>query len=512
MESGNNKSIKAEDRTFGENGNIATTSKNIMADKCKSSENGDSKSIVDKPHAHDILLARGKGVNKHIGNVFLRQLAMQRKQHHKEATHPNQRLIVAYEIFVEINKLDPPGRFLMQTPYDCSKWYDVSDTNAVGEICNLLFELSNEEGPSTQKAEAAISESTPQKYVEQDDASIHSHNTQNTASSNISRLIAKASMMDQSQLKMLNDLKKNQQMLNLENNGTGNGEDKATLELIQRYHTFLNNKNAMETNGIKPSIDNNLLHQLAQRSDYNLVDNRQILSNQMTKMQDQNMRVNLETSNAHLVNPILDNIRKAEHITGQGKPDEKNQQSSQNSTVLKQDSDKKKSLSKRSKVSLPKIDNDELSVNSNQHSVYSTQQSVYSNQQSVYSTQSRRKGLIKSKQEVKNSSSDDLSKASKKSKNKKRQQEDSSDSSTKGNKSAKKQSDQRHQQVIMPLSYIGHSFMNSPDCSSESKSVFEEIAFLGQRSNENALLYLPSIIGSLCKRVMELEENKRNDS
>ena len=75
----------------------STPPKNITADKCKSSENGDSKSIVDKPHAHDILLARGNGVNRHIGNVFLRQLAMQRKQHHKEATHPNQRLIVAYE-------------------------------------------------------------------------------------------------------------------------------------------------------------------------------------------------------------------------------------------------------------------------------------------------------------------------------------------------------------------------------------------------------------------------------
>ena len=108
MESGNNKSIKAEARILSENGNIVTTSENIMADKCKSSENGDSKSVVDKPHAHDILLARGNGVNRHIGNVFLRQLAMQRKQHHKEATHPNQRLSVAYEIFVEINKLDPP--------------------------------------------------------------------------------------------------------------------------------------------------------------------------------------------------------------------------------------------------------------------------------------------------------------------------------------------------------------------------------------------------------------------
>ena len=60
-----------------------------------------------------------------------------------------------------------------------------------------------------------------------------------------------------------------------------------------------------------------------------------------------------------------------------------------------------------------------------------------------------------------------------------------------------------HQQVIMPLSYIGQSFVNS-GCSDESKCVFEEIAELGRR--EDALLHLPSIIGSLCKRVVELED------
>ena len=60
-----------------------------------------------------------------------------------------------------------------------------------------------------------------------------------------------------------------------------------------------------------------------------------------------------------------------------------------------------------------------------------------------------------------------------------------------------------HQQVIMPLSYIGRSFATSV-CSDESKYIFQEIADLGQC--EDALLYLPSVMASLCKRVVDLQD------
>merc|ERR1712232_204638 len=65
-----------------------------------------------------------------------------------------------------------------------------------------------------------------------------------------------------------------------------------------------------------------------------------------------------------------------------------------------------------------------------------------------------------------------------------------------------------HEQVIMPLSYIGKSFLHSDACSDESKFIFQEVADLGQRAKGDAVLYLPSIIGSLCKRVVELEQPK----
>ena len=485
-----------DDRNLGDTESITVSSKgtHTFPDKCPSHEsNGDnSRLIVDKPHAHDILFARGNGVNRHIGNVFLRQLAMQRKHHHKEGTHPSQILIVAYDIFGEIKKLDPPGRFLMQTPYDCSKWYDVSDSNAVREICNLLRELSNEELAITSAPTNSIPSdtlgshtqhtSTSSKYVDQDDASIHSHNTHGTSSSNISRLLSSAAMIDQSQIKLLNDLKKAQVNINNSdrNQGIGrSGEDKAALELLQRYQNLSGKR--IEANGVKSSnIDKNLSNQLAPRSkaeEYNVMHKHQIISSQMPMMQEPNIRPNIPASNAHLLNHMLDSSGKVDYATGQAKPDEKHQPPKQNvSSSLEQKSDNKKTLSgKRHKVSLPKIDNDELSVHSNQLS-------VYSNQHSIYSNATRRNLGSKTKSEVKTSALDDTSKANKKIEGSKRQKPSSSSDSIKETKSAKKDSDQHHhQQVIMPLSYIGHSFMNSPDCSSESKSVFEEIAFLGQR-------------------------------
>lgn len=457
---------------------------------------------------------------------------MQRKHHHKEGTHPSQTLIVAYDIFGEIKKLDPPGRFLMQTPFDCSKWYDVSDSNAVREICNLLRELSNEEQAASSGTTDALGSNTQHtssnsKYVDQDDASTHSHNTHNThvtASSNISRLLSSAAMIDQSQMKLLNDLKKAQISNNSDRNQgmRRSSEDKATLELLQRYQNL--NGKRIEANGVKSSsIDKNLSTQITSRNkaeEYNTMHNHQMISNQMAMMQEPNIRPNISASNGHLPNRVLDSTGKVDFTSSQAKPDEKQQppkQSSSSSLEQKeQKSDNKKTLSaKRQKVSLPKIDNDELSVHSNQQSVYSTQRSVYSNatRNSIYSNASKRKQGAKAKSEVKTLTLDESSKASKKCQGSKRPKSSNNSDSIKETKSARKDSDHHHhQQVIMPLSYIGHSFMNSPDCSTDSKSVFEEIAFLGQRTNENALLYLPSIIGSLCKRVMELEDNTKRDN
>lgn len=73
------------------------------------------------------------------------------------------------------------------------------------------------------------------------------------------------------------------------------------------------------------------------------------------------------------------------------------------------------------------------------------------------------------------------------------------------NQSSNHQKD-HYQQVILPLSYIGESYLNDTKCSNESKFMFEEVAELGKCTNGVAFLYLPSVINGLCKRVEELEQ------
>ena len=58
---------------------------------------------------------------------------------------------------------------------------------------------------------------------------------------------------------------------------------------------------------------------------------------------------------------------------------------------------------------------------------------------------------------------------------------------------------------MMPLSYIGQAFLaNNIKYEEESNAIFKEISDL-QHKEECAELYLPNIIGSLCKRINDLE-------
>jgi len=67
-----------------------------------------------------------------------------------------------------------------------------------------------------------------------------------------------------------------------------------------------------------------------------------------------------------------------------------------------------------------------------------------------------------------------------------------------------------HKKFILPLSYIGQSFANQRlhgtlDLTPESKVVFEELVDL-KHKGEGAELHLPSVVGSLCQRIIDLEE------
>lgn len=62
---------------------------------------------------------------------------------------------------------------------------------------------------------------------------------------------------------------------------------------------------------------------------------------------------------------------------------------------------------------------------------------------------------------------------------------------------------------IMPISYIGQAFLaNDNRYEEESNTIFKELAGLHQYQ-QYAALYLPSIIGSLCKRINDLENEKK---
>ena len=63
---------------------------------------------------------------------------------------------------------------------------------------------------------------------------------------------------------------------------------------------------------------------------------------------------------------------------------------------------------------------------------------------------------------------------------------------------------------IMPLSYIGRSFSNHrlngvSNVTDETKTVFEELSELKDKG-DGAPMHLPSVIGSLCQRIIDLEE------
>merc|ERR1711862_593117 len=63
---------------------------------------------------------------------------------------------------------------------------------------------------------------------------------------------------------------------------------------------------------------------------------------------------------------------------------------------------------------------------------------------------------------------------------------------------------------IMPLSYIGRSFSNHrlngvSNVTDETKTVFEELSELKDKG-DGAPMHLTSVIGSLCQRIIDLEE------
>jgi len=98
-------------------------------------------SLVCDLHPHDVILGRGEGISKQSGNVLFRQLVTPRRKMFYLREERNK---VAQEIIDEINKLDPPGRFLMISPVDFSSLYEISHKKAITKVCQSLRDQSEE--------------------------------------------------------------------------------------------------------------------------------------------------------------------------------------------------------------------------------------------------------------------------------------------------------------------------------------------------------------------------------
>ena len=113
----------------------------LQETNCKYVKKNCKSSLVSDLHPHDVIIGRGEGINKHFGNMLYRQLVAPRRSNFYTR---EQRKQVASDIINEIQKLDPPGRFLMISPVDCSSLYEISYKKTITKVCQSLRDQNAE--------------------------------------------------------------------------------------------------------------------------------------------------------------------------------------------------------------------------------------------------------------------------------------------------------------------------------------------------------------------------------
>jgi len=94
---------------------------------------------IETPTKSDILLGRGAGVNRHIGNVNFRTLVKNKQEMYAAAATNVQKYMIIMDILQQIKSLNPPGRFITQD-MKTGLWHDVSDEKARKKIGQALRE------------------------------------------------------------------------------------------------------------------------------------------------------------------------------------------------------------------------------------------------------------------------------------------------------------------------------------------------------------------------------------
>ena len=94
---------------------------------------------IQTPTENDVLLGRGAGVNRHIGNVNFREIVKHRQEDYVDAETNIKKYLIVMDILQHIKSLNPPGRFVTQDA-KTGLWQDVGDEKARKKIGQGLRE------------------------------------------------------------------------------------------------------------------------------------------------------------------------------------------------------------------------------------------------------------------------------------------------------------------------------------------------------------------------------------
>lgn len=104
----------------------------------KRNREGASSFGIQVPHNHDVLAGRGKCINHHPGNKYFISLIKPLKTEYV-ATPKQEKSVFARLVIQKIKNLNPPGRFLKQSP-ETGLWYNIGDKRAILKTRQALRE------------------------------------------------------------------------------------------------------------------------------------------------------------------------------------------------------------------------------------------------------------------------------------------------------------------------------------------------------------------------------------
>lgn len=104
---------------------------------------------------HDIISGRGHGVNRHAGNVKFREIISRYKLDYSTSSPPAKKQITL-QVLAEIQKLNPPGRFLVQN-LEAKTWEELPLGQAQRKISQALREKPKKPESGTKKTSETLS-------------------------------------------------------------------------------------------------------------------------------------------------------------------------------------------------------------------------------------------------------------------------------------------------------------------------------------------------------------------